>query len=150
MTLFRATADRHGHGRTPFGMQSARGLLRTIPDDLPRTTFVSAVAVAAVFVGMAVGSYLDLAPPLTAQGIERPTSNNAPIGGNLTATTFRDTAAAQTAMVVTIWTEQPRPQVARKEFFRRGEESFGGEDFRRFFGQPPGFDRNRSGERNED
>ncbi len=53
-------------------------------------------------------------------------------------------------MVVTIWTEQPRPQVARKEFFRRGEESFGGEDFRRFFGQPPGFDRNRSGERNED
>ena len=131
-------------------MQSARGLLRTIPDDLPRTTFVSAVAVAAVFVGMAVGAYLDLAPPLTAQGIERPTSNNAPIGGNLTATTFRDTAAAQTAMVVTIWTEQPRPQVARKEFFRRGEESFDSEDFRRFFGQPPGFDRDRSGERNED
>ena len=59
---------RHGHGRTPFGMQSARGLLRTIPDDLPRTTFVSAVAVAAIFGGMAVGSYLDLAPPLTAQG----------------------------------------------------------------------------------
>ena len=59
---------RHGHGRTPFGMQSARGLLRTIPDDLPRTTFASAVAVAAIFVGMAVGSYLDLAPPLTAQG----------------------------------------------------------------------------------
>ena len=41
-------------------------------------------------------------------------------------------------MVVTIWTEQPRPQVTRNEFFRRGEESFGGEDFRRFFGQPPG------------
>lgn len=62
-------------------MQSARGLLRTIPDDLPRTTFVSAVAVAAIFVGMAVGSYLDLAPPLTAQGIERresgPTSTTA-------------------------------------------------------------------------
>ena len=98
-------------------MQSARGLLRTIPDDLPRTTFASAVAVAAIFVGMAVGSYLDLAPPLTAQGT---------------------------------WTEQPRPQVTRNEFFRRGEESFDGEDFRRFFGQPPGFDRDRSGERNED
>ena len=109
-------------------------MLRTIPDDLPRTTFVSAVAVAAVFVGMAVGSYLDLAPPLTAQGIERPTSNTAPTGGNLTATTFRDIAEAQTAMVVTIWTEQPRPQVTRNESFRRGEESFGGEDFRRFFG----------------
>ena len=53
-------------------------------------------------------------------------------------------------MVVTIWTEQPRPQVTRNEFFRRGEESFGGEDFHRFFGQPPGFDRDRSGERNED
>ena len=99
---------------------------------------------------MAVGSYLDLAPPLTAQGIERPASNTAPIGGNLTATTFRDIAEAQTAMVITIWTEQRRPQVTRNEFFRRGEESFGGEDFRRFFGQPPGFDRNRSGERNED
>ena len=39
-------------------------------------------------------------------------------------------------MVVTIWTEQPRPQVTRNEFFRYGEESFGGEDFRRFLGQP--------------
>ena len=117
-------------------MQSARGLLRTIPDDLPRTTFVSAVALAAIFVGMAVGSHLDLAPSLTAPGIERPTSNTAPTGGNLTATTFRDIAEAQTAMVVTIWTEQPRPQVTRNESFRRGEESFGGEDFRRFFGQP--------------
>ena len=117
-------------------MQSARGLLRTIPDDLPRTTFVSAIAVAAIFVGMAVGSHLDLASPLTAPGIERPTSNTAPIGGNLTATTFRDIAEAQTAMVVTIWTEQPRPQVAMNEFLRRSEESFGGEEFRRFFGQP--------------
>ena len=53
-------------------------------------------------------------------------------------------------MVVTVWTELPRPQVTRNEFFRRGEESFGGEDFHRFFGQPPGFDRDRSGERNED
>ena len=53
-------------------------------------------------------------------------------------------------MVVSIWTELPRPQVTRNEFFRRGEESFGGEDFHRFFGQPPGFDRDRSGERNED
>ena len=43
-----------------------------------------------------------------------------------------------------------RTLATRNEFFRRGEESFGGEDFRRFFGQPPGFDRDRSGERNED
>ena len=53
-------------------------------------------------------------------------------------------------MVVTIWTEEPRPQVTRNKFFRRGEESFGGEDFHRFFGQPPRFDRDGSGERNED
>ena len=121
-----------------------------------RTTFVSAVAVAALLVGAAVGSHFDLSPSLKA--IERPASNTAPISGNLTATTFRDIAEAQTAMVVTIWTEQSRAQLTRNdsfgggEFFRRGEEFFGGEEFfRRFFGRPPpGFDRDRPGESNED
>ena len=121
-----------------------------------RTTFVSAVAVAALLVGAAVGSHFDLSPSLKA--IERPASNTAPISGNLTATTFRDIAEAQTAMVVTIWTEQSRAQLTRndsfggEEFFRRGEEFFGGEEFfRRFFGRPPpGFDRDRPGESNED
>ena len=123
-----------------------------------RTTLVSAVALVALVVGMAIGSHFDLVPPLTARGVERPASNDAPIAGNVTATTFRDIAEAQTAMVVTIWTEQTRPQVdvsdffrGGEEFFRRGEEFFGGEEFfRRFFGRPPTFDRDRPGERNED
>ena len=108
-----------------------------------RTTFVWAVAVAAMVAGMALGSHYDLTPPLAAQqDIDRPASNNPPSAVNLTATTFRDIAEAQTPVVVTIWTERYRPQVRMNEFF-------GGEEFRRFFGPPPGGDRDRSGERNE-
>ena len=55
-----------------------------------------------MLVGMAVGSPFDPAPPLTAEALDRPASNTASIAGNLTATTFRDIAEAQTAMVVTI------------------------------------------------
>ena len=83
-----------------------------------RTTFVSAGAVAALLVGAAVGSHFDLSPSLEA--IERPASNTAPIGGNLTATTFRDIAEAQTAMVVTIWTEQSRAHLTMNDLRGRG------------------------------
>ena len=122
-----------------------------------RTAFVSVVALAALVVGMAIGSHVELVPSLTARGIERPASNDAPIAGNVTATTFRDIAEAQTAMVVTIWTEQTRQQADMSgffrggdEFFRRGDEFFGGDEFfRRFFGRPP-FDRDRPGDREED
>ncbi len=122
------------------------------------TAGVSVVALAALVVGMLIGSHVDLVPSLTARGIERPASNDAPISGNVTATTFRDIAKAQTAMVVTIWTEQTGRQVDASgffrggdEFFRRGEEFFGGDEFfRRFFGRPPGFDREPRGDDDED
>ncbi len=122
-----------------------------------RTAFVSVIAVAAMVAGMAIASHFGLASPLTAQGVERPEAAGAPLSGNLTATTFRDIAEAQTAMVVTIWTRQPRPQANRtdffgggEEFFRRREDFFGGEEFfRRFFGRPPESDRDRSGEEDE-
>ena len=98
-----------------------------------RTTFVSTllIAVTAMAVGMVIASRFNLAPPSAAQSVQTPVSNSSPISGNLTATTFREIAEAQTAMVVTIWTQQPRQQGNTNEFFG------GDEFFRRFFGQPP-------------
>ena len=98
-----------------------------------RTTFVSTLLIAfmAMAVGMVIASRFNLAPPSAAQSVQGPVSNSSPISGNLTATTFREIADAQTAMVVTIWTQQPRQQGNMNEFFG------GDEFFRRFFGQPP-------------
>ncbi len=95
-----------------------------------RTTFVSTllIALTAMAFGMVIASRFNLAPQSSAQPVQAPVSNSAPISGNLTATTFREIADTQTAMVVTIWTRQPQPQ-ERDEFFRR------------FFGQPPEPDR---------
>jgi serine protease Do len=97
-----------------------------------RTTFVSTllIAVTAMAVGMVIASRFNLAPPSAAQSIETPVSNSSPISGNLTATTFREIAEAQTAMVVTIWTRQPRQQQGNMNEFG------GNEFFRRFFGEP--------------
>ena len=110
-----------------------------------RTTFVSTllVAVTAMVVGMVIASQFNLAPPSAAQAIQTPTTNSAPISGNLTATTFREIADAETAMVVTIWTAQPRPQANMNDF------SGGDEFFRRFFGQPPAPDREAPRDDNE-
>ena len=96
-----------------------------------RTTFVSTllIAVVAMAVGMVIASRFNLAPSSAAQAIRTPESNSAPISGNLTATTFREIADAQTAMVVTIWTQQRPQQSNMNEFFG------GDEFFRRFFGQ---------------
>ena len=96
-----------------------------------RTTFVSAlvIALAAMAFGMVIASRFNLAPRSAAQSIGTPASSSAPISGNLTATTFREIADAQTAMVVTIWTQRPEQEDAN--------ELFGGDDFfRRFFGRP--------------
>ncbi len=108
-----------------------------------RTTFVSTllIALAAVAFGMVIASRFNLAPQSAAQSIQTPTSNSAPISGNLTATTFREIADAQTAMVVTIWTQRPEQD--------NMNELFGGDEFfRRFFGQPPEPDQERR-DRNE-
>ena len=109
-----------------------------------RTTFVPTllIAVAAMAVGMVIASRFNLAPPSAAQSIQAPVANSAPISGNLTATTFREIADTQTAMVVTIWTTQTVRESNGSEF--------GGDDFfRRFFGQPPTPDRDQPREDNE-
>ena len=98
-----------------------------------RTTFVSTlvIALAAMAFGMVIASRFNLAPQSAAQPARTPTSNSSPISGNLTATTFREIADAQTAMVVTIWTQRPEQD--------NMNELFGGNElFRRFFGQPQG------------
>lgn len=108
-----------------------------------RTTFVSTllIAVTAMAVGMVIASRFNLAPPSAAQSAQAPVPNAAPFTGNLTATTFREIADAQTAMVVTLWTRQPRQQPNTNEFFG------GDEFFRRFFGDPP--ERETPGDENE-
>ena len=109
-----------------------------------RTTVVSTVliALAAMAFGMVIASRFNLAPQSAAQSIRTPTSNSAPISGNLTATTFREIADAQTAMVVTIWTQRPEQD--------NMNELFGGDEFfRRFFGQPPEQERERERDDND-
>ena len=111
-----------------------------------RTTFVSTllIALTATAFGMVIASRFNLAPQSAAQSIQAPVSNSAPISGNLTATTFREIADAQTAMVVTIWTQQQRQQGNMNEFFG------GDEFFRRFFGQPPAPDREQREDEGDD
>ena len=117
-----------------------------------RTTLVCAVAVAAMLVGMAIASHFDLASPLAAQAVRGTASNDTPIAGNLTATTFRDIAAAQTGTVVTIWTQRPVPQPSMNEFFRDREEFLppGSEEFFRRFFDRPAPDRERPEEDDEE
>ena len=97
-----------------------------------RTTLFSAVLIAVVSlaIGMVITSRFNLSPASLAQSIQTPT-NTAPISGEITATTFRDIAQAQTAMVVNIRTETEQTSNPLNEF--------GGDDFfRRFFGPGQG------------
>ena len=101
-----------------------------------KTTFFSAalIAVASMAIGMVIASRFNLSPTSSAQVIPMPAMNSAPISGDVSATTFRDIAQAQTAMVVNIRTESQQSSNELNDFF-------GGDDFfRRFFGpdqQPP-------------
>ena len=103
-----------------------------------RTTFLSTalIVVGSMAIGMVIASRFNLTPASSAQAVQTPAMNSAPISGDLTATTFRDLAEAQTEMVVTLWTAQPRPDVNLRNPFGDGNDFF-----RRFFGQPPAPDR---------
>jgi serine protease Do len=99
-----------------------------------KTTLFYAVliAVASLAVGMVIASRLDLTPASTAQPVNVPTSNGAPLNGPLDASTFRNIAKAMTPTVVNIQTE------ARART-RELTDYFGGQDdlLRRFFGGDP-------------
>lgn len=98
-----------------------------------RSTFLSTalIVVGSMAVGMVIASRFNMAPASSAQAVQAPAMNSAPITGDLTATTFRDIADAQTEMVVTLWTAQPRPDIDPDDLF--GDQN---DFFRRFFGQP--------------
>src|SRR5215475_14074847 len=90
------------------------------------------IAVASLAVGMVIASRLDLSPESSAQTIAAQPYNNAPITGQITATTFRDVAKTVTPAVVNIRTESRQRTQDLSEFFGGGG---GGDDlFNRFFG----------------
>jgi S1-C subfamily serine protease len=89
------------------------------------------IAVASAAVGMVIASQWGLPQASSAQTINVPEANSAPLTGPIDATTFRNIAKTQAPVVVYIQT------TARA----RGREltQFGGDEFfRRFFGETPG------------
>ncbi|MGE3190807.1 MAG: S1C family serine protease, partial [Vicinamibacterales bacterium] len=96
------------------------------------------IAVASLAVGMVIASRLDLSPTSSAQTMEKPPMNSAPLSGPVDASTFRTIARAVTPAVVNIRTES-RQRTQLTEFF-------GGDDlFERFFGGGQGGQGGRGG-----
>jgi serine protease Do len=107
-----------------------------------KTTLFYAVliAVASLAVGMVIASRLDLAPSSSAQTVNVPATNSAPLNGPIDASTFRNIAKAQIPAVVNIRTE------ARART-RELSEYFGGDDFfERLFRMPAPRNRTPRGE----
>ena len=118
-----------------------------------KTTLFYAVliALASVAVGMVIASRLDLSPASSAQTVNVPTSNAAPLNGPIDAGTFKNIAKAQIPTVVNIQTEARQRTRELTDFFGGGS---GGDDLlRRFFGQqapPQGRNAPRRSPREED
>jgi serine protease Do len=87
------------------------------------------IGVASLAVGMVLASRLDLSPSSMAQqAVAVPPANNAPLGGSIDASTFRNIAKVVSPSVVNIRTESKQRSTELTEFF-------GGDDlFERFFG----------------
>ena len=100
-----------------------------------KTTFFYAllIAIASLAVGMVLASRLDLAPTSSAQTINVPPMNSAPISGAVNADTFRNIAKAVTPSVVNIRTEMKAKGNDLTQFFGGGSPD---DLFHRFFGQP--------------
>src|SRR5262245_54033142 len=90
------------------------------------------IAVASLAVGMVIASRLDLSPPSMAQpAMTAPSSNSAPLTGQIDASTFRNIAKAVSPSVVNIRTEMKQKNTDLTEFFGGG----GNDDLlERFFG----------------
>src|SRR6516225_8326704 len=102
------------------------------------------IAVAGMAVGMVIASRLDLAPASSAQTVNVPAMDSAPITGPIDATTFRSIAKVNAPAVVNIQTE------VRQRGRDLGDFGDGGDDLlRRFFGgdepQTPPQQRGRGG-----
>ena len=106
-----------------------------------KTTLFYAVliAVASLAVGMVLASRLDLTPASSAQTLNIPMANSAPVTGPLSADSFRNIAKAATPSVVHIRTEMRAKSNDLTEFFGgRGQSP--DDLFHRFFGNPGGGD----------
>jgi serine protease Do len=90
------------------------------------------IAVASLAVGMVIASRLDLTPASSAQSVNAPPANSAPLSGPVDATTFRNIAKAVTPAVVNIRTESRQRQQDLNDFFGGGGS--GSDLFDRFFG----------------
>jgi serine protease Do len=99
-----------------------------------KTTLFYAVliAVASLAVGMVIASQWGLPSASTAQTVNVPATNSAPLNGPIDAQTFRNIAKDQIPTVVNIRTEARARTQELTEFFGGGDDLF-----RRFFGQPP-------------
>ena len=94
--------------------------------------YIVLVAIASVAVGMVIASRFDLTPSSSAQPVNVPASNSAPLTGPIDASTFKNIAKAQTPTVVNIQTEARARTRELTEFFG-GQDDF----LRRFFGGDP-------------
>src|SRR5438552_844980 len=96
------------------------------------------IAIASLAVGMVIASRLDLTPQSAAQTVAAPPYNNAPIGGSISATTFRDVAKSVTPAVVNIRTESRQKTQDLSDFFGGGGGGSSDDLLQRFFGQGQG------------
>ena len=103
------------------------------------------IALASLAVGMVIASQWGLPPSSSAQTINVPASNKAPLNGPIDAQTFRNIAKAQSPAVVNI---QTTARVRGREL----TEFFGGNDdlLQRFFGTQPNRPRRQPSPRDDD
>jgi serine protease Do len=88
------------------------------------------IAVASMAVGMVIASRLDLTPSSSAQPLNVPSMNSAPLTGAIDATTFRNIAKINAPAVVNIQTEVRQRGRDLTEYFGQGGDDL----LRRFFG----------------
>src|SRR6478672_5618229 len=88
------------------------------------------IAVAGMAVGLVIASRLDLTPSSSAQTVNVPSMNSAPITGPIDATTFRSIAKVNGPAVVNIQTEVRQRGRDLGEYFGQGGDDL----LRRFFG----------------
>src|SRR5690349_12329689 len=88
------------------------------------------IAVASMAVGMVIASRLDLTPSSSAQPLNVPSMNSAPLTGAIDATTFRNIAKVNAPAVVNIQTEVRQRGRDLTEYFGQGGDDL----LRRFFG----------------
>ena len=92
------------------------------------------IAIASLAVGMVIASRLDLSPESSAQTVNLPPANSAPLSGPIDATTFRNVAKNVTPAVVNIRTESRQRAQELNDFFGGGGGGGSDDLFDRFFG----------------